>query len=290
MQEPADSAPGASDPRIRDWRRTTRTYRAEWTGRGQGVATDGVSWFVSRNDASPGISRYSADFSTLEARVEIPRSEAGHVGAIAIFDGVLHCALESPELAVSYTLDLEPVDRVAIDRPVESDLKRHLAWCAVNPANRLLYTCNWVDAIRLDAYDPSTGAARPDADIALASSVNRVQGGDFGPAGNVYLASDDRLSFAEWLRSLLPFGGATRRVFPGVHGFSASTGAGLGFFEIPTRPHLPQFEEVEGIGLGPMMVDGERHDVHVAVLDKNHSWVRDDVDLVSFAVPDPDSL
>ncbi len=280
-----------SDPQIDRWVEHSRTYRADWTGRGQGVATDGQSWFVTSNDHNPGLFRYSADFATEEAHVDIPRSVAGHVGAVSIHDGTVYVALEGPEMIASFSRDLTDRSLVPIDRIVEQDDKRHLAWCAINPLNGLLYTCDWNHADTLSAYEPATATPRPDADIALDESVHRCQGGVFSVNGRVYLASDDKLSFRQtFSRWLGPLGQPSDEpIFPGIHGFDAS-GRKLGYLRIPTRPHLPHFEEIEGIGLGPMPIGSTVAHVHVALLDKNHSWARDDVHVRSYTVPAPDDL
>ncbi len=271
------------------WSERSIRYRAVWTGRGQGVATDGVSWFVTQNDARPGISRYSADFSTLEARLDIPRTTAGHVGAVAIHEDSVYIALEGPELAAICTKDLTDMSLVAVDRPLERDDKRHLAWCAINPANGLLYTCDWNDATTLNAYDPASGERRADEDVTLSDSVHRSQGGVFSDCGAVYLASDEKLTFVEQIKVWLGRP-VEREIEPGIHGFDAATGARLGYVRVPTRPHFPHFEEIEGLGIGPMTVTGAEAHVHLSVLDKNHSWIRDDVHLKSFVVPHPDQI
>ncbi|MGI9595075.1 MAG: hypothetical protein ACR2QK_02880 [Acidimicrobiales bacterium] len=279
-------------PAMDQWRELSRSFRAEWTGRGQGVATDGLSWFVAQNDRDPGISRYSPDFVNREARIDIPRSTAGHVGAVSILDGSVYVALEGPERVMRLDRDLDQQGLVSLDRPLEADDKRHLAWCAINPANGLLYTCDWNNATRLDAYDPATGDEVVSANIELASSIHRTQGGVFSDRGRVYLASDEKIGLGEQVRRWLgPLGGGTERaIFPGIHGFDARTGAKLGYVAIPTRPHFPHFEEIEGLGLGPMKVDGVMTHVHLTMLDKNHSWVRDDVHIKSFEVPEPGLL
>ena len=281
---------GQIDPRMEDWQATTRTFREDWTGRGQGVATDGRSWFVTSNDSNPGLFRYSADFSQLEAQVDIPRSLTGHVGAVAVNNDTVLVALEKPEMVAIFNLDLTDRSLVEIERPVETDGEPHLAWCAVNPANGLLYTCNWIDAIRLDAYELDTGERRTGEDIDLAESVNRTQGGVFSPNGGVYLASDDRISFIQQIGRLFGRTGDEDSVFPGIHGFDVSSGSRLGYIRIPTRPYFPHFEEIEGVGLGPMTVGGQLAHVHVALLDINISWIDDDVSTISYQVPDPDQI
>lgn len=274
-----------------DWRVRRVSYRADWTGRGQGVATDGEHWYVTSNDDNPGVFRYSPDFGTQLAFRSIPRSVAGHVGAVAVTDGVVYVALEGPEAVATYTPGLDEVARVGLARPTEADEKAHLAWCAINPANGLLYTCAWNQATSLEAYDPTSGDRSPDDDIALSASIDRTQGGVFSDGGRVYLASDQRLTRGEYFRRYLPFGGRSRReIFPGIHGFDVPTGRKVGYVRVEIRPYIPFFEEVEGVGLGPMTVDGDQAHVHLAVLDKNHSWLSDDVHLTSFVVPEPDAL
>jgi hypothetical protein len=277
-------------PQMDEWRELHKEYRAAWTGRGQGVATNGVSWFVSQNDGTPGVSRYSADFATLEARVEIPRWTAGHVGAVSVHDDRVFVALEGPERVMILTTDLVEVSLVAIERSMESDFKKHLAWCAINPDNGLLYTCDWVDAVSLTAYDPTTGLPKPEHDIALSKPVNRAQGGDFSSNGNLYLASDDQLSYTEQFLVLLRLKKPSRQTFPGIHGFDVRTGESLGYIPIATRPLLPHSEEIEGIGLGPMTIDGTTAHLHLSFLSKNHSWIRDDVEILSYVLPDTGDL
>ena len=249
------------------------------------MATDGVSWFVTQNDSRPGVSRYSADFSTLEVRAEIPRSVAGHVGAVSIVDGIVSIALESPQAVITYNRDLVQKSFVAIDRPVERDNMAHLAWCAVNPANGLLYTSDWNFADTLSAYDPNTGLPRTDQNIDLSEPVHRVQGGAFTATGQVYLASDDLLSIPEWIRKTLRIGGKLRQNFPGIHCFDAASGQKTDYRRVPVRPWPPFFEEIEGLGIGEIEIDGVTTHVHLSFLDKNHSWVRDDVVIKSYAVP-----
>ena len=283
---------GDRGPQMDRWRLTTTSNSAEWTGRGQGVATDATSWFVTQNDRDPGVSRYSSDFRVLEARADIPRSTAGHVGAVSVFDGTIYVALEGPERIISFDRDLTKRSLVTVERPVERDDRPHLAWCAINPANGLIYTCDWNHAPELTAYDPVTGNSVPSADIPLATTTHRVQGAVFSPGGRVYLASDEKLTRGEQIREWLgPLGGRTHRtIYPGIHGFDAETGNKLGYVRVPTRPHFPHFEEIEGLGLGTMTVDGAETHVHLAVLDKNHSWLRDEVHIKSFAAPSPELL
>lgn len=270
------------------WQELSRRYRSEWTGRGQGVATDGESWFVTQNDKNPGVSRYSADFSTLEARAEIPRSLTGHVGAVSIVDGVVSIALEKPEAVITFDRDLRLLKVVPIDRPVEVDGQPHLAWCSINPATGLLYTCDWNFASVLQAYDPETGQRESDGDIILDERVHRVQGAAFTPTGQVYLAADDRLNLREWVRSLFGLGG--HDTFPGIHCFNATTGVETDYLRIPISTWPPFREEIEGLGVGEMQIGGVTAHVHLSYLIKDHSWRNDEVIVKSFVVDRPDQL
>ena len=96
------------------------------------------------------------------------------------------------------------------------------------------------------------------------------------------MAADDFLSIGEWIRQLLRIGGPARPIFPGIHCFNAATGAKEDFRRVPTRPWPPFFEEIEGIGVGEIEIDGEFPDVHLSFLVKNHSWIRDYVVIKSF--------
>lgn len=272
-----------------NWHEIQRRYRDVWTGRGQGVATDGTSWFVTQNDKAPGVSRYSADFLTLEARAEIPRSVAGHVGAVSIVDGVVSIALENPEAVITFTPDLKQISIVPIERPVERDGIAHLAWCSVNPANGLLYTCDWNFATELAAYDPSTGSPRPHATIRLDEAVHRVQGAAFTETGQVYLAADDRLNLREWFRTMLGIDKA-REQFPGIHSFDVKSGVELDYMRIPISQWPPFREEIEGLGVGAIDIDGVTAQVHLSYLVKDHTWRRDSVIVKSYVVERPETL
>jgi len=276
--------------RLASWREIERRYRASWTGRGQGVATDGVSWFVTQNDRSPGVSRYSADFSTREAWAEIPRTVADHVGAVSIVDDVVSIALEGPEALITFDKDLRQQSLVPIDRPVEVDGQAHLAWCSINPANGVLYTCDWNHASVLVGYDPESGSRRPGDDIALDEAVHRVQGAAFTSNGRVYLASDDRLSLSMWFRAMLGLLDSVPSLFPGIHCFDVETGAETDYLRVPNSTWPPFLREIEGLGVGEIVVGGEVTHVHLSLLVKNHTWIRDSVRLKSFVVPDPTAL
>lgn len=275
--------------RMASWQEISRRYRDIWTGRGQGVATDGTSWFVTQNDKTPGVSRYSADFSTLEARAEIPRTVAGHVGAVSIVEGVVSIALENPEAVMTFTRDLKNLALVPIRREVERDGIAHLAWCSINPDNGLLYTCDWNFASVLSAYDPGTGSPRPDADIVLDEMVHRVQGAAFTPTGQVYLAADDRLTLREWARNLFGLDDE-RQQFPGIHCFDAATGNEVDYRRIPISKWPPFREEIEGLGVGEMEIDGVTAHVHLSYLVKDHTWRGDSVIVKSYVVERPDKL
>lgn len=271
------------------WQEISRRYRDVWTGRGQGVATDGVSWFVTQNDKNPGVSRYSPDFSTLEARAEIPRTVAGHVGAVSIVGGVVSIALENPEAVITFSRDLKHLDTVSISREVEPDGMAHLAWCSVNPANGLLYTCDWNFASVLEAYDPKTGSPRPDKNITLDEEVHRVQGAAFTPTGVVYLAADDRLNLREWFRTFIGVDKA-RAQFPGIHCFDVATGVEQDYLRVLVSKWPPFREEIEGLGVGDMEIGGVTAHVHLSYLVKDHTWRRDSVIVKSFVVEKPYEL
>ncbi len=272
-----------------DWQEIPRRFRDVWTGRGQGVATDGTSWFVTQNDAAPGVSRYSADFSTLEARAEIPRTVAGHVGAVSVVGGIVSIALENPEAVITFSTDLQQKSIVPIARPMEQDGIPHLAWCSVNPANGLLYTCDWNFANELVAYEPTTGSPRPDATITLDESVHRVQGAAFTPTGQVYLAADDRLSLNEWWRTMLRLNPPRDR-FPGIHCFDVESGVEVDYRRIAISGWPPFREEIEGLGVGEMDINGVIAHVHLSYLVKDHTWRRDSVIVKSYVVDRPSEL
>ena len=51
----------------------------------------------------------------------------------------------------------------------------------------------------------------------------------------------------------------------------------------------PFVKEIEGVAVGPMLIDGVATHVHLAYLVKNHTFLRDSIRLKSFSLPEYDS-
>ena len=134
-------------------------------------------------------------------------------------------------------------------------------------------TANLFFADRLDAYDPQNGSRVTRLNVNLSRTVDRVQGGAFSTVGHVYLASDARSRLGE-------------PKVEGIHAFGLLNGRYLGHLFVPARAGWPYLEEIEGIGIGAMNVDGRPTQVHLVFLDKDILG-RDDVYLKSYEVPDP---
>lgn len=63
----------------------------------------------------------------------------------------------------------------------------HMAWCAVNPEDGLIYTSDWSNATQLNVY--SVDSFEYVKTIELSAPIDRVQGAEFYK-GTLYLSSD----------------------------------------------------------------------------------------------------
>lgn len=251
-----------------------------WTGQCNGVTTDGSTWLVTSNRDPPAPHGPLADVTPEVAPTLFPgvfevddagnvlahryihRSMAGHVGDLDLHAGLVYVALEKPNQLWVLDRHLAPVQQ---RRPIETP-DGHFAWCAIHPWNGLLYTSAWEGADTLYAYNASTVERVQGADISLDRVANRVQGGAFSPDGRVYLACDEK-------------GG---RAKPGVHAYSAATGSYLGHLPVEVHHGVPKFEEIEGIGYGPRVLDGREYLIHVVLLDQDPVFSGDDIHLKSY--------
>lgn len=266
------------DPQLAHWVKHERVYAdKEWTIACQGVATEGSHWYFTTNRQpipSPfgrpsgrdaGVVKIDPETSDVVAEVLIPRSVAGHVGAVAIFRDLVYVALEHPHQIAIFDLALRPFgDPIPITTHDD-----HFAWCAINPWNGLLYTSQWENASELFAYDPATGQRINGRDVQLSSAVNKVQGGTFSPNGKIYLASDAK-------------GAAT-----GIHVFSQATGAFFGVLRVEVHHGLKQ-EEMEGVSYVTTDLMGPTTHLHAVVLDqRDFDGTGPDIFLKSYTAPDP---
>jgi hypothetical protein len=280
------------DPQVDDWKVHKRQFKnLKWTRRCQGIATDGARWFVTSNsEFFPGVYRLSSSMDTVEQRIKIPRSEAGHVGDLDVYDERLYVALEEPAQIAIFDLDLNLVRPLGARSRTRDNqghaidgINGHFAWCAVDPWNdELLYTSGdngFRRVERLVAFHRTKGLLTPtlrgkSTAIELEIGVERVQGACFSPNGKVYVASDGK---------------------DGKHGiycFRVADGRLLGRIDFEIHQGVPRQEEAEGITFHPMNIFEERTYLHFVLLDKDDlapPGTGDDVHFKSYAVPDPET-
>lgn len=281
------------DPRVYDWWKVHKRHFKDlkWTRRCQGIATDGTRWFVTSNSQFfPGVYRLSRSMNSVERKVVISRSEAGHVGDLDVYDDHLYVALEEPAQIAIFDLDLNLLRPLGARSQTRDNQGRamdgingHFSWCAVDPWNEeLLYTSGNDGFHRVDrlvAFHRTGGLLTPTwngkpTTIKLEVAVERVQGACFSPNGKVYVASDGE---------------------EGKHGiycFRVADGKFLGRIDFEIHQGVPRQEEAEGITFHPMDIFDRRTYLHFTLLDKDDltpPGTGDDVHFKSYEVRDPES-
>lgn len=272
------SAPGSlrkalramTSPKIESWTNTqTREFANEaWTEECQGLTSDGKSWFVSSNNADfRAIHRFSLGFKHLGSAT-FPSNLGSHIGAIDFHNGKIFAALEPSLRVLMFDTGPSFLGFADLKRGTFDNLPQtSMPWCAINPWNGMLYSSNFDGVDRVHAYDPARDFMFHESLVLEGSAVNGVQGGVFSQNGHLYLASDA----SQELRA-----------------YSALNGAFLGSRKISYDKSTLEAEEMEGLAILPMTVNGIPVHVHVVILDNDVS--KDDVFLQHFTVPNPDDL
>ncbi len=245
----------------------------EWHEHCQGVACDGTSWYISRDDVSVGrvLVKFSLDFKHQLARWNPATTLGEHLGdpdvgyyggapcVFAPFEktarGTGRIAVLSPELELLAEGYLEG----ARGGPPPTGHKA--PWVAFHPGNQLIYTSLFEVTQRLEAFDPARGFRHvPEESIELDRRIIQVQGGTFNRSGHLFIAQEP---VAE------------------IWGFSALTGAFLGAVPFEMKPGGLNQEMAEGLCWAPLKVAGKRAALHFTLLDRDYGG--DDLFLKHFA-------
>ncbi len=181
-----------------------------WSEELQGVTHDATHWYLGQKEklwkVPVGLDLgvpMSADH--LPAGVlSTPLAGLGlgaydHMGDLDWRGGHLFVALEGPNLD-SRVMVFDAADLRFIASAVLPGQGQHAPWCAVCPADGLLYSSGFDGVDRLRAYafelSPEGLALRHHHDLPLrhengkALTLHGVQGGAFAPQGEIYLASN----------------------------------------------------------------------------------------------------
>ena len=163
--------------------------------RGQGVATDGESWFFS---SANHLQRTSSSFEAeLDNATPVPKDIAQlggkHIGDIDVHDGRLYAPIEDgpdylhPYIVLYDTTTLEPTgERYLLPQPL---LTKGVPWVAVDGPRGRVYAAEWDPTERIQAFDLANDLALV-ATLELDPPIGRIQGAKvFG--GALYASSDN---------------------------------------------------------------------------------------------------
>ncbi|HVF74035.1 MAG TPA: hypothetical protein VM938_03220 [Acidimicrobiales bacterium] len=279
-----------TDSRVNEWVRWPEPMwqvdNEAWTEEAQGVTWGRDGWYVATNadDGREGLYRLVPGTSSATWTRLAPRLATGtvHHGAPCeweewIYVPVQHATWGVWKVRADFTADAV---LTAADRPAD-DL---FPWCDVNPANGLLYTCNFSFPTKLYAYDASATVdgvmPRVDKeDITLHwgdPPPNGVQGACFTTNRRLLMIHDVKDDDEDEL----------------VQCYSAITGRLLGQMSLHAdadESTPTTLNELESVRLATVTAKGVT--THIQVLElNNEGFSEDDFYLWGIAVPDPSLL
>jgi hypothetical protein len=259
---------GTANPRLSEWRRVGNALSEDgsnFASSTQGVATDGLRWFVGSN-SSKTVGIYGFDGNR---RGEIKPStdvwaatgSNAHFGPPSWTGTELLVPVQQPDGVWMVAADLATQEWWPDPTPAGL-----FSWIAREPGTGLLFTSIFDTPPRLEALAART-LERTEAYIEVPVTdppLDKVQGGAFTRCGRLLLACNDEG------RDLFCYSALNG------HAFGA---AGLG-----------SYDEVEGLDLLDIELDGTRVEVHVLDTDdKWHHFLTGDGSfwVHSYSVPDP---
>lgn len=113
---------------------------------------------------------------------------SNHLGGLSYYNGKIYAALEDNQIykhPLIAVYDAETLEYTGEFFEVSN--QSHMAWCAVNSEDGLIYTSDWSNATQLNVY--SVDGFEYVKTIELSAPIDRVQGAEFYK-GTLYLSSD----------------------------------------------------------------------------------------------------
>ncbi len=163
--------------------------------RGQGVATDGKSWFFSSTNH---LQRTNQAFVSQVDNVNpvpsaIAQQGGNHIGDIDVHGGLLYAPIEDgPDYLHPYivTYDAKTLQPTGKSYPLPQKLlTQGVPWVAVDGPRKRVYTAEWNPTQRIDMFDLENNLAF-EKTLELTTTIGRIQGAKvFG--GEMYATSDD---------------------------------------------------------------------------------------------------
>jgi len=252
-----------------------------WSDDCQGLANSDTHWYIAQMTklwkfpVSYDLNASTAGAVTANLAAALARAGYNHFGDPDFRSGYLFVPLEGRQPCKIVVFD----GNLRMLASADLTEQTHAPWCAINPADGLLYTSGFdgVDALLGYRWELSAGSLRlsferrlPLVDAGGRSlRINRVQGGAFsGLSGLCYLVADTGS------------GG-------GLYAFEAGTGKLVARTSIGYSPGFPNYQELEGLTVWDLEgagAPGMRGQVHVVLIENDVASV-DDVWIKHFQVP-----
>lgn len=252
-----------------------------WGEECQGLANSSDHWYISQKEklwkfpVTHDLSPSTASAVTTGIPDSLARAGYNHFGDPDFHNGSLFVPLEGrqPCRIVVFDAGLRFLAHAGLGE------QGHASWCAINPADGLLYSSEFDGVESLLGYRWLLGGGSltltfvrrlPLLDAAgRPMRINRIQGGAFSrTSGLFYLVSDTGSS-------------------GGLYAFDASTGKLIQRTSIGYSPGSPNYQELEGLTIWDLdsgRAPNIRGQVHVVLIENDVTSV-DDVWIKHFRVP-----
>ena len=165
---------------------------AEAIVRGQGVASDGTSWFFS---GTTGLERTNATFgSTTKSAIAIPlllvAQGSDHIGDIDVYNGTIYAPVEdksynAPKVILYDATSLGVGTVYSIPQNLQT---KGVPWIAVDGPRGVAYMAEWDPTPSINVFSLATMTFL--RSLPLSTPTGRVQGGKVYK-GQLYLSTDD---------------------------------------------------------------------------------------------------
>ncbi len=166
-------------------------------GRGQGVASDGTSWFFS---GTLSLERTDTGFASQKSNsLAIPLllalAGSDHIGDIDVLNGTLYAPIEdgskgykSPKVVLYDTQSLTPGTEYSISATLQTE---GVPWVAVNGAKSEAYMAEWTNTTQLNVFNLSNFSVKSALPLIppAGMTISRIQGAKVFESA-LYLATD----------------------------------------------------------------------------------------------------